>query len=156
MRIEGGGVEERARPPSFPPTFHGSLGFRLHKLFLFDKASTISCSRGRLGGEARAPPPHPFLQTMVSLTVFTDHEFKPETTIASGRGVCGARSTPPPHTEAPRRFPSTVGFLWAWGGWRVGSRRRDIHSRKPPHKEFPVGGGVPRTTRLDVAGPQKT
>jgi hypothetical protein len=44
---------------------------------------------GGLGGGERAPP-HPFLQTMVSLTVFTDHEFKPETTIASGRGVGGS------------------------------------------------------------------
>ena len=51
------GVGGGAHP--FPPTFHGSLGFRLHKLFLFDKASTISCSRGRLGGEGRAPHPLP-------------------------------------------------------------------------------------------------
>ena len=50
-----------ARLPHTNPCSHGSLGFRLHKLFLFDKASTISCSRGkRWWRMGRAPPlpPH--------------------------------------------------------------------------------------------------
>ena len=57
-------------PPPTRPTFHGSLGFRLHKLFLFDKASTISCSRGRgrvygvKRSGTRAPTTHPQLEPL--------------------------------------------------------------------------------------------
>lgn len=65
QRIERrqGGVScwgARARPP-LPPS-HGSLGFRLHKLFLFDKASTISCSRG--GGARHEPSRDPTIESV--------------------------------------------------------------------------------------------
>ena len=40
-------MSARSPPTSILHPSHGSLGFRLHKLFLFDKASTISCSRGK-------------------------------------------------------------------------------------------------------------
>lgn len=96
----GGGARAHTSTP-----FHGSLGFRLHKLFLFDKASTISCSRGRCRcGGARAPPPAPpTAHGIVKLTAYA---------MGPGGWKGGARAPYPPFIPSPDAHILFLLFDW--------------------------------------------
>ena len=115
-------AEEGARaPPPTRPTFHGSLGFRLHKLFLFDKASTISCSRGREGkGQGARLLPFPrFTGTSnrTHMSASGSHNavsrwlMNDDSIGANGEtgGVRRARAQPHPLPTHPQLEPLTLG-----------------------------------------------
>jgi len=100
--------------------------------------SSLTCRHWMVLLLPACPPPLTFTPTLTS-TSLNSNERK-ELLVGRGVKVGGVAraltSTPPPHTEAPRRFPSTVGFLWGGSGESAtlgGARGARLHPPLPPH-----------------------